>query len=60
MLPFVRKCWRTNCCEEILPPQDYIAHQRFKLWMMVEIPANVILLESFIKAGIDGVSIGSQ
>jgi len=28
--------------------------------MMVEIPSNVILLEDFIKVGIDGVSIGSN
>ena len=28
--------------------------------MMVEIPTNVILLEEFIKIGIDGVSIGSN
>jgi len=28
--------------------------------MMVEIPSNVILLEEFIKVGIDGVSIGSN
>jgi len=27
---------------------------------MVEIPSNVILLEEFIQAGIDGVSIGSM
>ena len=32
----------------------------FKLWMMVEIPSNVILLEDFIDEGIDGVSIGSN
>ena len=28
--------------------------------MMVELPVNVILLEEFIKVGIDGVSIGSN
>jgi len=28
--------------------------------MMVEVPSNVILLEDFIKVGIDGVSIGSN
>jgi pyruvate,water dikinase len=28
--------------------------------MMVEIPTNVILLDRFIKVGIDGVSIGSN
>ncbi len=34
--------------------------ETFKLYMMVEIPSNVILLEDFIKEGIDGVSIGSN
>ncbi|MDE2588858.1 MAG: phosphoenolpyruvate synthase, partial [Patescibacteria group bacterium] len=34
--------------------------QTFKLWMMVEIPSNVIILEKFIESGIDGVSIGSN
>jgi pyruvate,water dikinase len=32
----------------------------FKIWMMCEIPSNVILLEKFIDLGIDGISIGSN
>ena len=32
----------------------------FKIWMMVEVPSNIILLEKFIAAGIDGISIGSN
>ena len=32
----------------------------FKFWMMCEIPTNVIMIEEFIKVGIDGVSIGSN
>lgn len=32
----------------------------FKLWLMVETPAQVVMLEKFISAGIDGVTIGSQ
>ena len=32
----------------------------FKLWMMCELPANVILLDQFIDTGIDGISIGSN
>jgi pyruvate,water dikinase len=32
----------------------------FKLWLMVELPVNVILLDEFIKVGIDGISIGSN
>ena len=31
-----------------------------KLWMMVETPANVLMLDKFIEVGIDGVSIGSN
>jgi pyruvate,water dikinase len=32
----------------------------FKIWMMVEVPSNVILLDKFLAVGIDGVSIGSN
>ena len=32
----------------------------FKLWMMVEVPSNVIILDKFIDVGIDGISIGSN
>ncbi|HAE36997.1 TPA: phosphoenolpyruvate synthase, partial [Candidatus Nomurabacteria bacterium] len=32
----------------------------FKVWMMCEVPSNVILLEKFIDQGIDGISIGSN
>jgi pyruvate,water dikinase len=32
----------------------------FKLWMMVEVPSNIILMNKFIDAGIDGISIGSN
>lgn len=32
----------------------------FKLFMMAEVPSNVILLDQFIGVGIDGISIGSN
>jgi pyruvate,water dikinase len=32
----------------------------FKIWMMVEVPSNIILLEKFVAIGIDGISIGSN
>jgi pyruvate,water dikinase len=32
----------------------------FKLWMMVEVPSNVFLIDSFLDVEIDGVSIGSN
>jgi len=32
----------------------------FKLWMMVEVPSNIFLMEKFLDVGIDGISIGSN
>ena len=32
----------------------------FKIWMMVEVPSNFILIEKFLAVGIDGISIGSN
>ena len=32
----------------------------FKLWMMVEVPSNIFLMEKFLEVGIDGISIGSN
>jgi pyruvate,water dikinase len=32
----------------------------FKLWIMVEVPSTVILIDEFVKEGIDGISIGSN
>ena len=32
----------------------------FKLWMMAEVPSNVLLLDKFLDTGVDGVSIGSN
>ncbi len=32
----------------------------FKLWMMVEVPSNIFLIEKFIEVGLDGISIGSN
>ena len=34
--------------------------ENFKLWMMVEVPSNIFLLNKFIDVGIDGISIGSN
>jgi len=37
-----------------------VQNDEFKLWMMVEVPSNVIMLDKFIDVGIDGISIGSN
>ncbi|MBU1322445.1 phosphoenolpyruvate synthase, partial [Patescibacteria group bacterium] len=60
MIPFVRTVKEMQSVKKIVSSYGLIRSASFKLWMMVEIPANVLLLEEFIKVGIDGVSIGSN
>ncbi|MCL5432943.1 MAG: phosphoenolpyruvate synthase [Patescibacteria group bacterium] len=60
MLPFVRTVKELVLVKKIISSNGLFRGPNFKIWMMVEIPSNVILLEKFIYAGIDGVSIGSN
>lgn len=60
MLPFVRTVKELIEVKKIIAVNGLMRSPSFKLFMMVEIPSNVILLKKFIEAGIDGVSIGSN
>jgi len=60
MIPFARTV------EDLLEVKKFVSasglrrSSNFQFWLMVEIPANVILLEDFLAVGVDGVSIGSN
>ena len=64
MIPFVRT--PDEMAQVVKQVDDYGLERNadkaggFQLWMMVEVPSNVLLLEEFIDCGIDGVSIGSN
>lgn len=60
MIPFVRTVKEFTEVKKLVNSWGLRRSADFKLWMMVEIPSNVILLEDFIKVGMDGVSIGSN
>lgn len=60
MIPFVRTVRDLLEIKKIISASGLYRSANFKLWMMAEIPSNVILLDDFIKVGIDGVSIGSN
>jgi pyruvate,water dikinase len=60
MLPFVRTVRELVEVKKLISQSGLSRSPNFKLWMMVEIPSNVILLDKFCEAGIDGVSIGSN
>ena len=60
MIPFVRSPQELKTVRRLVASEGLFQEKTFKFWMMVEIPINVILIEDFIKVGIDGVSIGSN
>ncbi len=60
MIPFVRTVAELEKIKQIVNQAGFYRQGSFDLWMMVEIPSNVVLLEDFIKVGIDGVSIGTN
>ncbi len=60
MLPFVRRIGEPRAIKEMLKSQGIHHTRDFKLWIMVEVPSTVFLIDQFCKEGIDGVSIGSN
>lgn len=60
MIPFVRTIDELLKVKKLLADFDLKRSKDFKLYMMVEIPSNVILLDEFLDVGVDGVSIGSN
>jgi pyruvate, water dikinase len=60
MIPFVRTVGGMVSVKNILEKQGLTRSKDFKLWMMVEVPSNIFLIEKFINVGIDGISIGSN
>ena len=60
MLPFVRTVDQLKEVKKLVLSYGLRRSPTFKLWMMVEVPSNVILLDEFIDVGIDGLSIGTN
>lgn len=60
MIPFVRTPNEMLEVKKMVTTAGLIRSGTFKLYMMCEIPSNVILLEDFLAIGIDGISIGSN
>ncbi|MBI2936378.1 MAG: phosphoenolpyruvate synthase [Chloroflexi bacterium] len=60
MVPFVRTPEELAGVKQLLEEEGLRRRDGLKLWMMAEIPSNVILLDQFLNVGVDGISIGSN
>lgn len=59
MLPFVRFPDELATCRAMMAEAGLFDVEEFQLWMMAELPSNVLLTESFLPY-VSGVSIGSN
>ncbi len=60
MIPFVRTVDEFRKCRTIVKKSGLLEDKDFKLWIMVEVPSTVALIDRFCEEGIDGISIGSN
>jgi len=60
MIPFVRRIGELRAIKEHLHRVGIYRTRDFKLWIMVEVPSTVFLIDKFCEEGIDGVSIGTN
>jgi len=60
MIPFNRTVDEFVKVRDLMQREGLRQDEDFKLWIMAEVPSNVILADEFCKAGVDGFSIGSN
>jgi pyruvate,water dikinase len=60
MIPFVRRIGELRAIKDIMESVGMYRTRDFKLWIMVEVPSTVVLIDLFCKEGIDGISIGTN
>lgn len=58
ILPFVRSVEEVQFCKNLLT--EIGIENSCQLWMMAEVPSVVYLLSDYIKAGIEGIAIGTN
>ncbi|MBD3210420.1 phosphoenolpyruvate synthase [Candidatus Micrarchaeota archaeon] len=60
MVPFVRRIGELRAIKEALHEVGIYRTRDFKLWIMVEVPSTVFLIDQFCEEGIDGISVGTN
>jgi pyruvate,water dikinase len=60
MAPFVRTPQELIAIKQMMADEGLYRSGSFKLYLMVEVPSTVLILDQFLGVGIDGVSIGSN
>jgi len=60
MIPFIRRVGELRAIKQAMHEVGLYRTRDFKLWIMVEVPSTVFLIDLFCEEGIDGISIGTN
>jgi pyruvate,water dikinase len=60
ILPFVRTVEEFSFCRRKVEEAGLTQIRQFQLWIMAEVPSVLFLLAEYVKAGVQGISIGTN
>jgi pyruvate, water dikinase len=60
LLPFVRSVEEFTLCRQKVEQVGLTQVPQFQLWIMAEVPSVLFLLPEYVKAGVAGISIGTN
>jgi pyruvate,water dikinase len=60
LLPFVRTVEEFSFCRQKVEQAKLTQVPQFQLWIMAEVPSVLFLLPEYVKAGVAGISIGTN
>ncbi|HEY9806295.1 MAG TPA: putative PEP-binding protein, partial [Candidatus Obscuribacterales bacterium] len=60
ILPFVRTVEEFYFCQQRVEQAGLTQQAEFQLWIMAEVPSILFLLPDYVKAGVQGISIGTN
>ena len=60
MVPFVRRIGELRAVKDMMREVELYQTKDFQLWIMVEVPSTVFIIDEFCEEGIDGISIGTN
>jgi pyruvate, water dikinase len=60
LLPFVRSVEEFEVCQQRVAQAGLFKNSQMQLWLMAEVPSVLFLLPSYVRAGVQGISIGSN
>ncbi|MGL5873760.1 MAG: putative PEP-binding protein [Xenococcaceae cyanobacterium] len=60
ILPFVRSVDEFSYCRRLIDKVGLSQNPSFQVWIMAEIPSVIFLLSEYVKAGVQGIAIGTN